>query len=412
MTVLIGKLSKRPFMIAPETLRVMESLLRDGGDARFVGGCVRDALANRRVMDIDIATPLKPEEVTERMLKDGIHVVPTGLKHGTVTAIADGHPFEITTLRRDIASYGRHADVVFTDDWKADAARRDFTINAMSSTLEGDIYDYFSGMEDLRNGQIIFVGDAETRVREDILRILRYFRFYAHFGKGEPDAAALAACGKLADKLPNLSGERIRNEILKLLESRRCAEVWQLMAQSRVVTHFLPEATGIAALTRLVQLEETCHSPGFVMRRLLAVLDVTVEGLMKVIQTLRLSNEQASHLLTMYEPGYEVSTQMTQEETHRAVYQLGNDVVRSLLLLGAAREGQDHNLQNVFQWATAFRPPRFPLIGQDVLDLGYAQGPEVGRILGEMEHWWINADFEPGRTSCLMKLKGDYAKKA
>src|SRR5690606_3714890 len=138
---------------------------------------------------------------------DGIQAVPTGLRHGTVTAVVDGQPFEITTLRRDVATYGRHADVVFTDDWKADAARRDFTINAMSATLEGDVYDYFGGMEALREGRVVFVGDAETRVQEDILRILRFFRFHAHFGKGEPDTAALAACAKFADQLPRLSGE-------------------------------------------------------------------------------------------------------------------------------------------------------------------------------------------------------------
>lgn len=410
MTVLTGKLSKKHFMVAEDTLRVMHSLLRDGGDARFVGGCVRDALANRRIIDIDIATPLKPEEVTQRLEADKIQVIPTGLKHGTVTAVVDGRPFEITTLRRDIATYGRHADVVFTDDWKADAARRDFTINAMSATIDGDVCDYFSGMEDLRNGRIIFVGDAEKRVQEDILRILRFFRFHAHFGKDEPQTAALAACAKFADRLPRLSAERIRNETLKLLEAQNCPAVWHLMLQNRIVTHFLPEATNVAALERLVRLEEKYHSPGYVLRRLLAVLDVTVGGLMKVIESLRLSREQGGHLLTLFEPGMEVDNRMDQAAIHRAVYRLGNDAVRSLLLLRAAREGRDDNLADTFQWATAFRPPRFPLIGQDVLDLGYPQGPDVGRILGDLESWWVASDFAPGRTACLEKLKSEYAR--
>jgi len=410
MTVLTGKLSKKQFMVAEDTLRVMHGLLRDGGDARFVGGCVRDALANRRIIDIDIATPLKPEEVTARLEADKIHVVPTGLKHGTVTAVVDGRPFEITTLRHDIAAFGRHAEVAFTDDWKADAARRDFTINAMSATVDGDVYDYFSGMEDLRNGHIIFVGDAEKRVQEDILRILRFFRFHAHFGKDEPQTAALAACAKYADRLPRLSAERIRNETLKLLEAQNCPVVWHLMLQNRIVTHFLPEATNVAALERLVRLEEKYHSPGYVLRRLLAVLDVTVEGLMKVIESLRLSREQGGHLLTLFEPGMEVDNKMDQPAVNRAVYRLGNDAVRSLLLLRAAREGRDHNLAETFQWATAFRPPRFPLIGQDVLDLGYPQGPDIGRILGDLESWWLAENFMPGRTACLKKLKSEYAK--
>ncbi len=410
MTVLLGKLSKKQFMVAEDTLRVMQSLLRDGGDARFVGGCVRDALANRRIIDIDIATPLNPEAVTQRLEADKIHVVPTGLKHGTVTAVVDGRPFEITTLRHDVVTYGRHADVAFTDDWKADAARRDFTINAMSATLDGDVYDYFSGMEDLRNGHIIFVGDAEKRVQEDILRILRFFRFHAHFGKGEPHTAALAACAKFADHLPRLSAERIRNETLKLLEAQNCPAVWQLMLQNRIVTHFLPEATNVTALERLVRLEEKYHSPGYVLRRLLSVLDVTVEGLMKVIESLRLSKEQGGHLLTLFEPGVAVDNKMDEATVNRAVYQLGNDVVRSLLLLCAARDGKDHNLAQTFQWATAFRPPRFPLKAQDVLDMGYAQGPDIGRILGNMESWWLAEDFVPGRTACLRKLQDDYAK--
>ncbi|HEX2752408.1 MAG TPA: CCA tRNA nucleotidyltransferase, partial [Alphaproteobacteria bacterium] len=324
--------------------------------------------------------------------------------------VVDGRPFEITTLRHDVVTYGRHADFAFTDDWKADAARRDFTINAMSATLDGDVYDYFSGMEDLRNGHIIFVGDAEKRVQEDILRILRFFRFHAHFGKGEPHTAALAACAKFADHLPRLSAERIRNETLKLLEAQNCPAVWQLMLQNRIVTHFLPEATNVTALERLVRLEEKYHSPGYVLRRLLSVLDVTVEGLMKVIESLRLSKEQGGHLLTLFEPGVAVDNKMDEATVNRAVYQLGNDVVRSLLLLCAARDGKDHNLAQTFQWATAFRPPRFPLQAQDVLDMGYAQGPDIGRILGNMESWWLAEDFAPGRTACLRKLQDDYAK--
>ena len=175
-------------MLAPETQKVMSALMENGGAARFVGGCVRNALANRPVLDIDIATPLPPEEVIARLTAHKIGYAPTGLKHGTVTAIADGHPFEITTLRRDVATDGRHAEVAFTDDWQADAARRDFTFNAMYATTEGELFDPFGGVEDLRAGRVRFVGDAAARIGEDVLRILRFFRFYAHFGKGAADA--------------------------------------------------------------------------------------------------------------------------------------------------------------------------------------------------------------------------------
>lgn len=405
MTVLLGKISKQAWMVAPETRRVMESLQRDGGDARFVGGCVRDALVNRKVIDIDIATPLRPEEVIARLQEDKIAVVPTGLKHGTVTAVADGRPFEITTLRRDIAAYGRHADVAFTDDWKADAARRDFTFNALYATLEGDVHDYFGGIEDLRIGRVAFIGVPEERIGEDVLRILRFFRFYAHLGRGAPDAAALAACEKLSDLIPRLSAERIRMETLKLLEAPRCAEVWALMMEHRIVTRFLPEATNVKRLARLVALEEKYQSPGFIMRRLAAVLDVTVQGIVDIGEDLRLSREQVQQLLTLFEPAHDVSLRMDEKEVRRAVYRMGNDAVRSLLLLRAAEAEDEQNLKEIYGWATAFRAPRLPVVGNDVLGLGVAPGPEVGRILGDVEDWWVAQDFAPGRTACLEKLK-------
>ncbi|MBW7910078.1 MAG: CCA tRNA nucleotidyltransferase [Alphaproteobacteria bacterium] len=392
-------------MVAPETHKVMESLMRDGGDARFVGGCVRDALVNRKVIDIDIATPLKPEEVIARLQTDKISVVPTGLKHGTVTAVCDGRPFEITTLRRDAATYGRHADVIFTDDWRVDAARRDFTFNALYATLDGDVHDFFGGIEDLRIGRVAFIGDAEERIREDVLRILRFFRFYAHLGRGDADAAALAACEKLSDLIPRLSAERIRTEVLKLMESPRAADVWQLMMEHRIVTRFLPEATNTQRLSRLIALEEKYQSHGFIMRRLAAVLDVTVQGIIDISDDLRLSREQTQQLLALFEPSFEVTLRMDEKATRHAVYKLGNDVVRSLLLLRAAESGAEENLREIYGWATAFRVPRFPLVGNDVLAMGIASGPEVGRVLADVEDWWAAQDFAPGRTKGLERLK-------
>ncbi|HRJ65919.1 MAG TPA: CCA tRNA nucleotidyltransferase [Alphaproteobacteria bacterium] len=405
MTVLLGKISKQAWMVAPETQRVMESLLRDGGDARFVGGCVRDALVNRKVIDIDIATPLKPEEVIARLQTDKIAVVPTGLKHGTVTAVCDGRPFEITTLRRDAATYGRHADVIFTDDWRVDAARRDFTFNALYATMDGDVHDFFGGIEDLRIGRVAFIGDAEERIREDVLRILRFFRFYAHLGRGDADAAALAACEKLSDLIPRLSAERIRTEVLKLMESPRAADVWQLMMEHRIVTRFLPEATNTQRLSRLIALEDKYQSHGFIMRRLAAVLDVTVQGIIDISDDLRLSREQTQQLLALFEPSFEVTLRMDEKATRHAVYKLGNDVVRSLLLLRAAESGAEENLREIYGWATAFRVPRFPLVGNDVLAMGIPPGPEVGRVLADVEDWWAAQDFAPGRTKCLERLK-------
>ena len=411
MTVLLGKISKQAWMVAPETLRIMECLTRGEGEARFVGGCVRDALVNRRVMDIDIATTHKPEEVIARLTEEKIPVVPTGLKHGTVTAVLDGRPFEITTLRRDVATYGRHADVAFTEDWKADAGRRDFTFNALSATIDGDVHDYFGGMEDLRTGRVVFVGDPETRIREDVLRILRYFRFHAHFGRGDADPNAVAACAKLADHIPRLSAERIRTEVLKLLDAPRCAEVWALMMEHRVVTNFLPEGTNVARLARLVELEEKYHSPGFALRRLAGVLEVTVQGMIQLSEDLRLSREQTTQMLSFMEPPIEISLRMDEKAVRRAVHQLGNDTLRSLLLLRAAEGTDEGNLAEIYGWATAFRVPRFPLQGSDVLALGIPAGPEVGRVLDTLRSWWVMQDFAPGRTACLEKLMQEFGRK-
>lgn len=408
MHVFNGKLAHQAWMISPDTLKVMEALKSNGGDARFVGGCVRDALVNRAVLDIDIATPLKPEQVIERLEAAKIKYAPTGLKHGTVTAIVDGHPFEITTLRIDVNPFGRHAEVAFTDDWEKDAARRDFTINAMSATLEGDVYDPFNGVEHLRTGKVVFVGEAEQRITEDILRILRFFRFYAHFGQGLPDKEALRACAKLAGQIVKLSAERIRQETFKLLESDRSADVWDIMMHAGIVTHYLPEATNVPVLQRLIALEHDQQGKAFVLRRLAALLDITRNSVPAVVKALRLSNEQAAQLATLSTPTWKVSMRMSKKEVERLVYRLDNDMVRSLLLLAAARENTRENFDELYRAATAFRPPRFPLIGDDVMKLGWKEGPEVGRILSEMGEWWMDEEFRPGRTECLKRLQENY----
>lgn len=412
------KISKPAWMIAPETVRVMEALLSNGGDARFVGGCVRDTLANRKVFDVDIATPLKPEEVMARLAAAKIDCVPTGLKHGTVTAIVDGTPFEITTLRVDVMTFGRHAQVRFTDDWHKDAARRDFTINAISCSIDGEVFDPFGGVEDLRLGRVAFVGNAEERIREDVLRILRFFRFYAHFGAAfdppaPPDAEALRACAVNAHLIPRLSGERIRQETLKILESDYCPRVWRIMLSQGIVTHFLPEATNIRALERLVVLELWQESQLFALRRLSALLEVVPEGLRHIVSALRLSNAEASMLAHMTLNIEKVSPRMDETALRRAAYRSGNDMTRNLLLLSAARErGEALPDRPVFQAlytaATAFRRPRFPLIGDDVMKLGWTEGPDVGRILKEIEDWWVAEEFRPGRNECLARLRENF----
>lgn len=401
-----GKVSVQSWMQSSETLRVMNALYDEKiGEARFVGGCVRDALANRKVVDIDIATPLPPEVVIEKLAAAKIGYAPTGLKHGTVTAIVDGKPYEITTLRIDVMTFGRHAEVKYTDDWKTDAARRDFTFNAMSATPDGDVYDYFGGIEDLREGRVRFVGEPVRRITEDVLRILRYFRFLAHFGRGVPDADALRACRDMASEITKLSAERIRQEILKLLEADNSPQVWALMLQAGIVTYFLSEATDVKALEHLIVLEKSYDEPPFPLRRMAALLNVTREGVERIADGLRLSNLQREHLRELALPAADVTLDLDPQGVRRAVYRRGNDMVRSLLLLAAARNNTMHNLPMLYSEATTFTPPQFPVTGGDVIDCGWQSGPDVGYVLGALEDWWISKDFQPGRIDCLKMLR-------
>lgn len=400
-----GTLTGQDWMGAPETLRVMEALNKEGGVARYVGGCVRDALVNRRVYDIDIATSLTPDEVIKKLDAARIRHAPTGLKHGTVTALVDGHPFEITTLRIDVKTHGRHADVEFTDDWKEDAARRDFTMNAMYCDREGRVYDAFGGVEDLRLGRVRFVGDPHARIAEDVLRILRFFRFHAHYGRGQPDETALAACAAHAPDLVKLSAERVSKELLKTLSSDQASAVWELMAQRGVMAQVLPQAISTGRLERLIALEERFHCKTDAIRRLAALVgnDATIVG--EVILRLKLSTEQGARL-TVFTQKTAMISDVNIALLHQSIYALGNDAVRSLLLLRAA-DGKfpDDRLDEFYHEATKWHAPRFPLTGVDVMTLGVAAGPEVGRVLAKVEDWWSRNDFQPGRTQCLEKIR-------
>lgn len=401
----IGKLADQDWMTAPETARVMAALNKDGGEARFVGGCVRDALINRRVYDIDIATPMTPDEVIKKLDLARIRHIPTGLKHGTVTALVDGHPFEITTLRIDVKTHGRHADVAFTDDWKEDAARRDFTMNAIFCDREGNLYDAFGGIEDLRMGRVRFVGDAHKRIEEDVLRILRFFRFHAHYGREAIDPQALAACSAHAAALENLSAERVSKEILKMLESDHAAPVWQAMAEAGVMAHVLPQAISTGRLARLIALEERFSCKTDVIRRLAALIGNDDAIFKETVGRLRLSNDHALRLLIFTQDAELISDENI-PVLHRLIYKFGNDAVRSLLLLRAA-DGKfpDEKLAEYYQAATGWRVPRFPLTGIDVMKSGIAAGPEVGKVLSRIEDWWAKKDFMPGRTECLARLE-------
>ena len=388
---------KASWLTAESSRKLMDALTAGNVPARFVGGCVRDALLDDLDpdVDLDIATPLLPDQVTERLEPAGIKVIPTGIAHGTVTAIVDGRRFEITTLRRDVACDGRRAEVAFTDDFRADAARRDFTINALGVDRRGRLVDYFGGVADLRAGRIRFVGDARERVREDYLRILRFFRFYARFGRPPADQEALQACREGAPGLASLSGERIHMEMLKLLAADGAVAALTLMQETDVLRHVLPVDVDLAPLRTLIDIDQESDA----LLRLAALLRSAADGreAIHAVTAWRPSNAETTRLERLVrEP--RLALPLSSGDSRRNAYRLGKAAYLDLLKLSAdSREQLD----------SALPVPEilsFPLTGQDLIDRRMPPGPELGKLLNELEDWWLANDLEPNRDACLAEL--------
>ena len=402
-----GRLSPQDWMTAPATRKVVAALTAKGSEVRFVGGCVRDALCGRPVGDIDLATPDPPETVMALLSGAGLKSVPTGLSHGTITAVAGHQPFEITTLRHDVESHGRHATVAFTDDWEIDAARRDFTFNALSCRPDGTLFDPFGGQADLAAGRVRFVGAARARIEEDYLRLLRFFRFHAHYGQAALDQEGLAAASELAPQLARLSGERIRTELLKLLGAENPVPVLEVMQHHRILAAVLPELGDCGPLAALVARGLEAESPDRLLR-LAALLPADGAAATAVARKLRLSNNEATRLVAATEGRSDLGLSATPADLRRRIYQRGQTAVADALRLewaGRLAAGERIDAQPALAIADDWRPPNFPLQGRDVLGLGVAAGAAVGRLLKAVEDWWIDQDFEPGRKACLAKLQ-------
>ena len=400
------KLEQQPWMTAAETRAVVAALTAAGAQVRFVGGCVRDAVLGRGVKDIDIATPDPPEVVMDLLEAAGVRAIPTGIEHGTVTAVIGDRHFEITTLRRDVETFGRRARVVFTDDWEADAARRDVTINALYLDPDGALFDPTGGLDDVAAGRVRFVGEAEERIREDVLRILRFFRFHAYYGSGSPDEAGLAACRALAPSLKTLSAERVCGELLRVLAAPEPAAALRLMAAHGVLAPILPEATRFDRLERLAALERGDIEPDPV-RRLAAVLDTGADGTEAMAKRLRMSNAQTERVKVLAAPPAAPAAGMKGAAVRRALHALGRERFRDLVLLGWAGEAQPRARawRRLLAAAEAWRPVALPVRGADILGLGVAAGPDVGRLLAEIEAWWVAGDFKADRAQTLAELK-------
>lgn len=387
---------KPPWMREAATRRVLRALTARDAAPRFVGGAVRDAVLGRTVLDIDIATPLKPEAVMERLTAAGIRAVPTGIAHGTVTAVTPRRSFEITTLRRDVETYGRRAKVAFDADWEADAYRRDFTMNALSLDGHGTLYDYVGGLADLKVGRVRFVGDPATRIREDVLRLLRFYRFFAHYGQGAGDRAARAACRAAAPLLPTLSAERVAAELMKLLAAPDPLPALRLMRTDGVLAVLLPEARGLSALRDLIGLEPVPDP----IRRLAALI---ARNPGTAAERLKLPGAQRDRLVAMLATP-PIGLDGGRAAQRRALYRWGTELYRDRVLLAAARRRR-RSVRRFLRLAEGWKAPRFPLHGRDVVAAGIAPGPAIGKMLAALEAWWIKDDFRATAAQCRAEMR-------
>jgi poly(A) polymerase len=388
----LPSLAGEAWLTEPRLQHVLR-VLNNGGETRVAGGAVRNALLGVAVADVDLATTLLPAQVSTLAKAAGFGVHPTGIDHGTVTVTHNKAAFEVTTLRRDVETDGRHAVVAFTRDWAEDAARRDFTINAMYCDTAGKIYDFTDGYSDVLKHRVRFVRRPSQRIQEDYLRILRFFRFQAFYGKGKPDEAGFKACVRLKSGLKTLSAERVRQELFKLLVAPHAVKVLKLMAEAGILRTVLP----CTEEWRVV-----CRLPVDAVMRLfvLAKEPATLK------QQLRLSNADAARLEVMASLP-DVSLEVLDVERRRMLYHLGAAAWRDAVRLSWARSRakMDNGSWSALlalpeQWLA----PAFPLTGADVLAAGFAPGPQVGQVLAALEDWWVASDFVPTRDDLLARM--------
>lgn len=379
-----------------------EAVLDALPDSRAVGGCVRDALARRPVHDVDIAAPYPPEVIAQRLTEAGVRVFETGLAHGTLTAVLNHQAVEVTALRRDLTTDGRHAEVAWTTDWREDAARRDFTINAMSCTAEGELWDYFGGRDDLTAGRVRFVGDPATRLREDYLRALRFFRFWARYGQGDPDRVALTAIRAAVPGFRSrIAVERIWMELKRLLEAPDPVSALSWMREVGMLRAALPEAENFIALGRLVSRQ----APADPLLRVAALLAPRGEGLRQLAQRLKLSGEEVARLRFLVEHPAPDEAGLTRFLA--ATRKLGP--ADDALWLAEARDGHD---RSALRQAALQVAPVFPVLGRDALALGAEPGPGLGAQLRALEAWWLDGDCVAEREECLAELARRLAESA
>ena len=375
---------------------ILAALDGDGEEARIVGGAVRNALLGEPHGDIDIATTAPPAEVIRRVEAAGFKAVPTGVEHGTVTVVAAGQPFEVTTLREDVETFGRHAKVVFGRDWKRDAERRDFTMNALSLSRDGTVHDYVGGLADIEARRVRFIGDAARRITEDYLRILRFFRFHAAYGEGSPDAQGLAACIEGRAGLEQLSRERVRMEMVKLLVAKHAVPTLAPMTETGLLEQVLGGVPLLASYANMVKLEAALALAADPVRRLGALGISVVEDAERLRERLRLTNAEHERLASMADGWWQISTSWSEHEARVLLYRLGGARFTDRVLLAWTRAPQgaaDPTWHALATLPARWSPPAFPLKAADFMARGVPKGPRLGAALAAAEEAWIAAGF-------------------
>jgi len=397
----VRSVSHIPWMDIPGVRAVVWALGRE--HVRFVGGCVRDFLLGRPNLDVDMATPLTPDETMRRLQAAQVRVKPIGIEHGTVVALTSTGQFEITTLRRDVETDGRRAKVAFTTDWVDDALRRDFTINALSVDPDGKLYDPCGGLPDLEAGRVRFIGDPDDRIREDVLRLLRFFRFSAWYGQGPLHAESLAAAARAADRLDRLSGERLSAELHRLLAAPDPLPAVQAMAQHNILHTLTPLSIRPKALATFVALEGAYGLPACPVGRLAAMLPGPAEAYTPFAERLRFSRKEQRRLEALARPLPALGED--EGEVRRRLYATGDREIYRLRALLAAAEGDGGDLGLRLRLARDWAWPKFPVGGLDLIELGVKPGPHIGEILHVVEDWWVRHDFAPDREACLAAIQ-------
>jgi poly(A) polymerase len=391
----------------PETVRVFAAL--SGGDieTRAVGGAVRDALLGLPVTDIDFATTAVPEKVMTLARKAGLKAIPTGLVHGTVTVVAGDVPFEVTTLRRDVETFGRHATVAFTEDWAEDAERRDFTLNALYADADGTLHDPLGGYEDLIAGRVRFIGDATARIQEDYLRILRFFRFNAYYGKGPLDADGLKACVREHEGLAQLSAERVAAELKRLLEAPKAREAVEALFDNGLLSDILGSAPRLDRLSRLIGIETALDRAPDAILRLAALSVFVAEDAPRLAARFKLSNAEQATLALGAGETFEAGLP-GEAATKRLLYRLGPERYVAQALLAWAASGaasDDQAWRDAVTLPERWQAPEFPLRGPDIIALGDFRGPQIGEMLRTVEQHWIDGGFAEDRDQLLARAK-------